>query len=333
MFKHITNPCICSPIYGNMLKSSPRCLSTSPKIYRTFAHPGPSRGMQSTSKERVWSIGLLCCSASADWYLIPSSYSIYSQQLMILYWNSPATSWTFHGIDLKFTWDFCGLVSLRETFIQNPWDVRLRIPVLNLGTNLHLGGFAHLGASSQGWLKIKKKWQQHTQQNCVLFSPVESDFLRSMNLHFFWNQKWSVIWSLPCPSCWKLIPSAWLYQIFVLDVYCPAQPWATRVVPNWLVGWLGPGFWVNLRLDFSDYVRKKNSAEVPTTGHCSCTPWCIPSPLLWRRTSVSQFAPGKLSSLCISGDVTKNKSYGIGLATRLESQHRRAFVKEKYWEI
>ena len=164
-------------------------------------------------------------------------------------------------------------------------------------------------------LKLKK-WQQHTQQNCVLLSPVESSFAECDSTLIEINR--SVIWSLPCPSCWKLIPSGYIRCI------CPAQPWATRVVPNWLVGWLRPGFWVNLRLDLSDYVQLiLQKFQQPGTAHALPDLSCIPSPLLWRRTSVSQFAPGKLSSVG-SREMLLYQSQGIGLASELESQHRRA---------
>lgn len=146
-----------------------------PKIYRTFAHPGPSRGMQSTSKERVWSIGLLCCSASADWYLIPSSYSHeYS-------WYCIETAQQQAGRSMEFEvhlgWvDWCP----RKTrpFDKSPGTAWCQCWK---GTNLNLG-FAHLGASRDG-LKLKK-WQQHTQQNWKPCWVLLSLHLQSVTLHW-----------------------------------------------------------------------------------------------------------------------------------------------------
>ena len=224
---------------------------------------------------------------------------------MILYWNSPATSWTFHGI-----WSspgMSGLVSQKdETFWQKPWDSLVSV-LKRYQSESRLRSFGRF----QGWLKIKKMAATHSTKLKTLLSPVESSFAECDSTLIEINR--SVIWSLPCPSCWKLIPSGYIRCI------CPAQPWATRVVPNWLVGWLvEAGVLSESQIGFLR-LCPSNSWEVPTTGHCSCTPWLVLHPiptLMETYQSVSQFAPGKLSSV---------GSHGIG------RELKRAWITTQLW--
>jgi hypothetical protein len=293
MFKHITNPFICSPIYGNMLKSSPRCLSTSK--YQKFIERLPTQGpVEECNPLLKNESGQL-----ASFVVVPVPIGIWSHQAIPNNsWYCIETAQQQAGRSMEFIWsslgwmDWCPL----KRPSKKPWDSLVSPSAEKVPIWISVASLIWALPARDG-LKLKK-WQQHTQQNCVLLSPVESSFAECDSTLIEINR--SVIWSLPCPSCWKLIPSGYIRCI------CPAQPWATRVVPNWLVGWLvEAGVLSESQIGF---VRlcPTNSAEVPTTGHCSCTPWLVLHPIPTLMETYFSFTICSWQAiLCwIPGDVT-----------------------------